>query len=116
MHSDETWLTGANAVKAARQAEGAPYVPSLTGSTTADQAQIDQVYEAVDPKFDQAVQLFPQLLQVSQPRSVYVSPVGNTIDTILTEDGVKPALRGERSAEESLQVADQAAQDEIEFQ
>ncbi len=116
MHSDETWLTGANAVKAARQAEGAPYVPSLTGSTTADQAQIDQVYEAVDPKFDQAVQLFPQLLQVSQPRSVYISPVGNTIDTILTEDGVKPALRGERSAEESLQVADQAAQDEIEFQ
>ncbi len=116
MHSDETWLVGANAVKAARQAEGAPYVPSLTGSTTADQAQIDQVYEEVDPKFDQAVQLFPQLLQASRPRSVYISPVGNTIDTILTDDGVKPALRKEKSAEEALQTADQAAQDEIDFQ
>ena len=116
MHSDETWLVGANAVKEVRQGEGAPYVPSLTGSTTADQAQIDQVYEAVDPKFDQAVQLFPQLLEVSRPRSVYVSPVGNTIDTILNDDGVKPALRKERSAEESLQLADQAAQDEIDFQ
>ena len=113
MHTDETWLIGANAVKAARQEAGQAYTPSLTGSKTADQAQIDQVYEAIAPKFDEAIALYPQLLEQSRPRDIYTSPVGNAIDQVLDAEGTKPALRKEKSAEQALQTADQAAQDEV---
>lgn len=115
MHSDETWLIGANAVKQARQEAGTAYMPSLTGSKTADQAQIDQVYESVDPKFDEAVQLYVEVLQQSRPNEFYVSPVGQTLDIRLDQDGVKPGLRQEKSPQEALEQADQTAQDEIDF-
>ena len=115
MHTDETWLIGARAVKQARQEAGVAYMPSLTGSRTADQVQIDQVYEAIDPKFDEAVRLYLELLEQSQPREFYISPVGQTLDDRLDQDGVKPGLRKEKSPEEALQQADQSAQDEIDF-
>ncbi len=113
MHTDETWLIGANAVKAARKEAGQPYLPSLTGSKTADQAQIDQVYEPIDPKFDNAVKLFPQILAASPNREIASSPVGKQLDDIMQQDGVLPALRGEKPAAEVLETANQNAQDAI---
>ncbi len=113
MHTDETWLIGANAVKAAREEAGQPYLPSLTGSKTADQAQIDQVYEPIDPKFDNAVKLFPQVLAASPTREIASSPVGKQLDDIMQQNGVLPALRGEKPPAESLETADQNAQDAI---
>ncbi len=113
MHSDETWLIGANAVKAARKEANQPYIPSLTGSKTADQAQIDQVYEPIAAKFDEAVRLFPQLLEQSQNREISNSPVGSQLHDALMNEGVMPALRGERSPQEALEAADTAAQDAI---
>ena len=113
MHTDETWLIGAKAVKEARQKAGQPYLPSLTGSKTADQAQIDQVYEPIDPKFDNAVKLFPQILSASPTREIAGSPVGKQLDDIMQQDGVLPALRGEKPAAEALETANQNAQDAI---
>jgi multiple sugar transport system substrate-binding protein len=115
MHTDETWLIGANAVKQARQEAGVAYMPSLTASKTADQAQLDQVYEPVDPKFDEAVRLYLDLLPQSRPNEFYISPVGQTLEDTLTQEGILPGLRKEKSAEEALKSADEAAQDEIDF-
>ena len=110
MHTDDTWRIGANAVKQARREAGQPYIPSLTGSKTADQLQIFEVYEPIAPKFDQAVQLFPQLLEQSGNRPISRSPVGTQLHDVMTNQAVLPALRGEKAPQEALTQADQAAQ------
>ena len=110
MHTDDTWRIGANAVKQARKQANQPYIPSLTGSKTADQMQIFEVYEPIAPKFDQAVQLFPLLLEQSANREISNSPVGNQLHDAMMQQGVMPALRGERSPQEALTQADQTAQ------
>ena len=115
MVADETWLIGANARKAQRKAEGVAYVPSLTGSKTADQAQIDQVYEPLPGPFDDGVRLLPEILANSRPREVYVSPAGALVDQRLDQSGVKPALRKDMSAEDALKQADQDAQTELDL-
>ena len=115
MVQDDTWLIGANARKQQRQAEGTAYVPSLTGSKTADQAQVEHVYEPIAGPFDEAVRQLPDILANSQPREVYVSPAGALIDTRLDQSGVEPALRGDLSAEEALQQADEDAQNELDL-
>lgn len=109
----DTWMVGANAVKAAREAEGAPYIPTLTGNTVADQRQIDDLYTSLGGPFDEAVQLFPQLLQQSFSLPVAKSPAGAQINDVLDTDGVKPALRGEQSAADALEAAQQGAEDAI---
>ena len=113
LHTDETWRLGAQAVKEARTAAGDPYIPSLTGATTADQLQIDELYEPVGEGFDNAVQMWPDLLTASSPVPVGGSPVaGQLIDTILN-DGIEPALRGSSSPQDALDTANQNAQDAI---
>jgi multiple sugar transport system substrate-binding protein len=111
----ETWTIGARAVKEAREAEGAPYIPSLTGNQVADQRQIEELYEPLGGPYDEAVQLFPQLLQSSFSLPVSKSPAGNEVTDILKTDAVMPALRGEVPPAEALTTADQNAQDAIDF-
>lgn len=114
MHTDETWMIGARAVKELREQEGTrPYIPSLTGSKTADQLQIEELYEPIAGPFDDAVQLFPEILEQSTNREIGKSPVAGQLDDIMTDEGVEPALRGEMSAQEALEQADQSAQDAI---
>lgn len=113
MHTDETWHIGARAVKELREEQGNPYFPSLTGKPSVDQWQIDELYEPVGPAFDQAVELMPKLLEESRQRELYLSPVGGQLEDILNQDGVRPALSGSMSAEDSLSDADQLAQDAI---
>jgi multiple sugar transport system substrate-binding protein len=112
MHTDETWLIGGNALKEMRESQGQPFVPSLTGSKTADTAQREQLYVPVNPAFDDAVALFPELLGQSENREIAKSPVAGQLEDIMAKDGVEPALRGEAAAD-ALETANQNAQDAI---
>lgn len=110
MTAEDTWLLGANADKASRQEQGQIYIPSLTGSPGIDQLLIDEVYEPISEGFDNAVQLFPELLAQSSNRPVSTSPVGGQLQDILVQEGVLPALRGELDAQQALTQADGSAQ------
>ncbi|MDP8907911.1 MAG: ABC transporter substrate-binding protein [Chloroflexota bacterium] len=113
MHTDETWRLGAEAVKQARTEAGDPYIPSLTGSTTADQLQIEELYEPVGESFDNAVQMWPDILSQTSPVPVGGSPVAGQLIDILLNEGVEPALRGSSSPQDALDTANQSAQDAI---
>jgi multiple sugar transport system substrate-binding protein len=112
MSHPNTWLIGANAVKDARKQANQPYIPALSGNKMVDQMQIDQVYESIDPKFDAAVKLFPEILNFSYNRPISVSPVGQELDDILDAD-VKSALRGEKSAQDAMDEATDKGQQAI---
>jgi len=113
MHTDETWIVAANALKEQRAAEGQPYIPTMTGSKTADQAQLDQVYEPFSPAFDEAVQLFPQVLAESPTREIARSAAGLLLHEALMDEGVTPALRKDKEPDAAMADADTAGQDEI---
>jgi len=113
LHTDETWMIGAEATKALREEQGdRPFIPSLTGSKTADQLQIE-LYEPVAGPFDDAVNLFPQILEESVNRDISRSPVAGQLDDIMQNEGIEPAFGGQASPEEALDQADQSAQDAI---
>ncbi len=113
MHSDETWMIGAQAVRAARDASGAPYLPSLTGVPAVDQRQIDELYTSIAPQFDNAVQLFPQVLAASTTRVLSPSPYAQQLDQIILQTGVLPSLRGEKPIQEALDAAQTEAESAI---
>jgi multiple sugar transport system substrate-binding protein len=115
LHTVDTWMIGARAVKDLRQQNGNPYFPSLTGHRIADQQQIDELYEPINEAFDNAVQLFPQLVEASHFRDIANSVVAGQLDQIMSDEAVAPALNGERSPQEALETADQAAQEAIDF-
>lgn len=112
MNRDDTWMIGSQATKDARTKAGQLFIPSLTGKPAVDQAQVDQLYEAIAKPFDDAVKLFPTILQTSQIRPISGSPVGAELNDILT-DAVQSALRNEKSAEDALSDANDKAKDAI---
>ena len=98
LHTDDTWRIGAEATKALRIEQGErPFIPSLTGSMTADQMQIDEIYEPVAGPFDDAVQLFPQILEQSFNREIGKSPVAGQLSDVMQDEGVEPAFNGDIS-------------------
>ena len=113
MAQTDTWMVGANAVKTAREAEGAPFIPTLTGNSVADQRQIDELYTPLGGPFDEAIALFPQMLASAYSRPLGKSPAATQINDTLQVTAVLPALRGEQSAADALETADQDAQDAI---
>jgi len=113
LHTDDTWRLGAKAVKDARIAEQRPYFPSLTGSMTGDKLQIDEFYEPIGETFDATVALLPELLAQSENREIAKSPVAGQLDDIMQNEGVEPALRGQGTAQEILDSANESAQDAI---
>jgi ABC-type glycerol-3-phosphate transport system substrate-binding protein len=113
MNQLDTWRAGAAGVKEFQQAEGRPYVPSLTGSVSADQMQIDEYYEPIAEQFDAAVSLWPELLQQSFPIPVSKTPVSSQLLDIMQQEGVEPALLGDESAESALANANEAAQEAL---
>lgn len=113
MDSTETWRIGANGVKAFNAENGRPYIPTITAIREVDQMQIDEVYEPLGNQFDAAVQLWPQILEQSFIRPISKSPAGNQLNDVMLQDGVLPALRGERSPEDALKNADEEAQSAI---
>jgi len=113
LHSDDTWRIGAEATRAYRKEQGdRPFIPSLTGSRTADQLQIE-LYEPVAGPFDDAVNLFPQILEQSQNREIGKSPVAGQLEDIMADEGMEPALNGEMEPQDALDQANQSAQDAI---
>ena len=108
-----TWRIGSQGVKKVRQDQGQPYTPSLTGNLQADQMQIDEFYESLSPNLDEAVKLWPQILQQSSIRPIAKSPASQQLDDVMRQDGVMPTLRKEKSPEDALKTADQNAQDAI---
>jgi multiple sugar transport system substrate-binding protein len=115
LHTDDNWLVAGNAQKAQRKAEGQVYIPSLTGSKTADQAQIEQVYEPIDPRFDEAVRLFPEVLAGSAVREIAASPAATLLNQALENEGILPALRKQKEPAQALADADQSAQNELDL-
>jgi ABC-type glycerol-3-phosphate transport system substrate-binding protein len=112
MHTDETWLKGGQGLKDLRASQGQPFVPSLTGSKTADKAQREQLYESINEAFDSAITLFPELLEQSENREISGSPVAGQLDDLMANEGVDPALRGTDPGD-ALGTANQDAQDAI---
>ena len=113
MSAEETFMIGANAVKDDAKKNNKPYVPTLTAHKAADQAQITKLYESIQPKFDDAVKLFPQVLASSQRIPTGSSPVSKQINDLLNTEGVTPAISGARPAKEALDQANQKAQTAI---
>jgi multiple sugar transport system substrate-binding protein len=114
MDSTETWRIGANGVKAFMAQNSRPYIPSVTAIRDVDQMQIDEFYEPLGGPFDSAIQLWPQILEQSFIRPISKSPAGNQLNDVMLQDGVLPALRGERSPEDALNNANEEAQAAIE--
>jgi len=113
MNRLDTWRAGAAGVKEFQQAEGRPYVPSLTASISADQMQIDEYYEPIAEQFDAAVSLWPEILRQSSPIPVSKTPVSSQLLDIMQQEGVEPALLGDESAENALANANEAAQEAL---
>lgn len=113
MSDENTWLLGAQANKDFLKKNNRPYVGTLTGDKIADQLIVERVYEPIQPKFDDAVKLFPQLLAQSQQIPVSSSPVSKQLTDILNNDGVKPAFEGQKSAKDALDQATTKGQQEV---
>lgn len=113
MSAEETFMIGANAVKADNKKNNKPYVPTLTAHKAADQAQITTIYEPIQPKFDDAVKLFPKVLESAQRIPTGSSPVSKQINDLLKTEGVTPAISGARPAKDALDQANQKAQTAI---
>jgi len=113
LHSTETWMIGAKAVKELRQKNNTPYFPSLTGRPDVDKMQIEQLYEPVGPAFDDAVKLLPELVAASERLEIGKSPVGGQLSDIMLNEGIKPSLAGTSSPKDALDQANTDAQDAI---
>ena len=110
MNAESTWRTGAEADKAGRAEQGQLYLPTLTANRVVDEMLINDIYEPIDERYDDAVALFPELLAQSPNRPVAKSPVGGQLQDILTQEAVLPALRGEIDPASALAQADASAQ------
>ena len=115
MCEETTWAIGAQGVKDfnKKQSPPRPYVPSLTGDKIADQLQIDRFYEPIAAKFDDAVKLWPQILDKSVKVPVSGSPVSKQLTDDLNNLGVKPAFESGQNPQAALTAANQKAQADI---
>ncbi len=109
MSDADIWVKAGQAQKKEVTAEKGVYIPSLTANKVADQRLREEVYtSAANPAIDEAVKLFPQLLEGS--KQVAASPVLKEITDILQAEAVDPALQGSKKPEQALKDAQQKAQ------
>ncbi len=113
MSSLDTWLYGENGVKEYRKRNNGIYTPTLTGDRVADREIIQRIYEPLSPRLDEAVRLLPRVLEQSVKIPVSTLPVNKQLVDTLNNEGVKPALNGERGAKDALDRATQRAQREL---
>jgi multiple sugar transport system substrate-binding protein len=114
MTSTEAWIAGEEATKAANEAEGAPYHPTISGNIAADQVAWNELYTGISPSFDQTVALFPEALQAARYR--YSGPVAAEIAEMMTA-AVNDALQGVKTPEQAMVDLQEQAQQAIdEFQ
>lgn len=113
MCEETTWALGAQAVKDFQQKNNRPYVPTLTADKIADQLQIDRFYTSIAAKFDDAVKLWPKILEQSVEVPVSGSPASKQLTDDLNNLGVKPAFEGGQNPKAALDQANQKAQADI---
>lgn len=107
--SPTIWVQTSQTIKQQLEDQGTSYVPSLTASKTANELLRDRVFTGTGQEsFDNAVKLFPDLLDANKQAAV--SPVLKEINDIVINTVAKPALNGEKSAEEALKEGQQKAQ------
>lgn len=114
MTSTEAWIAGEEATKAANEADGAPYHPTISGNVAADQEAWSTLYTGISPSYDQTVALFPEALQVARFR--YSGPVAAEVAEMMTA-AVNDALQGVKTPEDAMADLQEQAQQAIdEFQ
>jgi multiple sugar transport system substrate-binding protein len=114
MTSSDAWIAGEQATKAANEAEGTPYHPTISGNIAADQEAWNNIFEGISASYDETVALFPQALEVARFR--YSGPVAADIRDMMTA-AVNDALQGVKTPEEAMtQLQEQAQQAIDEFE
>lgn len=107
--SPTIWVETSQTMKQRLESENATYTPALTASKVANELLRSQVFTTTGHEsFDQAVQLFPELLDANKQAAV--SPVLKEINDIITNSVTQPALNGQKSAEDALKEGQQKAQ------
>lgn len=108
MSDADIWRKAGEAQKKEVQAEKGVYIPSLTANKVADQMLREEVYTPTRPSIDEAVELFPQLLE--QSKQVVASPVLKEITDIIQQQAVDPTLQGSKKPDAAMKDAQQKAQ------
>lgn len=108
MSDADIWRKAAEAEKKEIEAENGIYIPSITANKVADQMLREEVYTSSTPAIDEAVELFPRLLE--QSKQVAASPVLAEITDILQSEAVDPALQGSKAPDAALKDAQEKAQ------
>jgi multiple sugar transport system substrate-binding protein len=108
MTATATWVRAANARKAARKAQGAPFLPVWTANKSADRQIVRQVYEPQGNRdFNRAVNM---LLRVQGSGFIVpASAAGNEFQTAWM-DAVNRVLNRQQSPAAALRQADRVAQ------
>jgi multiple sugar transport system substrate-binding protein len=108
MTATTTWTRAAEARKAARKAQGAPFLPVWTAQREADRRIVRNIYEPQGNRdFNRAVNM---LLQVQGSGFIVPSSAaGQEFQTIWME-AVQRVLNRQQSAAQALRQADRAAQ------
>ena len=110
MTSSAAWLAGEEATKAASEANGEPYHPTITGNVEADQEAWTSIYTGISENYDQTVALFPAALEVARFR--YSGPVAADIRDMMTA-AVNDALQGVQAPEAAMTSLQEQAQQAI---
>ena len=108
MSDADIWRKAGEAEKKETKAAKGVYIPSLTANKAADKMLREEVYTSTTPAIDEAVDLFPQLLE--QSKQVVASPVLKEITDILQSEAVDPALQGSKQPDAAMKDAQQKAQ------
>lgn len=108
MTATNSWVRAAEARKAARKAQGAPFLPVWTANKNADRQIVQQIYEPQGNRdFNRAVNM---ILRVQASGFIVpASAAGNEFQTIWME-AVNRVLNGQSSPAAALRQADRAAQ------
>jgi multiple sugar transport system substrate-binding protein len=108
MTAAQTWTRAADARKAARKAQGAPFLPVWTANKAADRRIVRNIYEPQGNRdFNRAVEM---LLRVQGSGFIVpASAAGQEFETIWME-AVNRVLNRQQTPAQALQQADRAAQ------
>lgn len=110
MTSTETWTAAAQGRAKADRAEGQAFTGLYTANAEADRRIFEEVYEPVDPAFDEAVEL---LVDVQDDAfALPASPAGAEFNRAL-QDAINRVLTGSQTPQQALEEAQREAQDAI---
>ena len=110
MTSTETWLKAAQGRAQADREAGQAFTGLYTANAEADRRILDDVYEPVDPAFDEAVEL---LVDVQDDAfALPASPAGAEFNRAM-QDAINRVLTGAQEPQQALEQAQREAQEAI---